>query len=268
MTITPDLRLTASFDKVGLSVAVTSVALLPMGGVALAQNAPPTWTGVYVGGQLGWVGTRAQTNTFFADGYATATGLSKNRINGPSIGAYYGYNRQFGSLVAGIEGDINARFGSSGAALMLPGLGKANGLAGGPGTIRVKREWDTSLRARLGFLLTERLMMFGTAGVSWADFTFSGLLPGFPAGATDALNRLSGVRRGAVFGGGFEYALNENWHAKIEALHTIYSARRSSYAGNVGEDTYLANFRSKVKSTTVRIGISHRFGTGGGSSLP
>lgn len=263
---------TPSINAMGRSLAVTSAALTPFAGQAVAQSAPPIWTGTYVGAQTGLEMPRATTSYAFVHsgyGFSSSNGQARNNWQAPEVGVYFGYNKQFGRIVAGFEGDINARFGSSRAMLIVPALGKANGLGGSTiGSLRVKNEWETSLRARLGFLATDRILVFGTAGVSWADFTFSGLVPGFPPGAADAISRLSGIRTGLVVGGGFEYALNENWHAKIEALHRIYHSKSSSYTGNSGEDTYLASFRSKLRSTTIRIGLSHRFGTATSPSLP
>ena len=82
-----NFRLTASFGKVILSAAAASAAFVPFAGPAVAQGAPPTWTGVYVGGQLGWVGSRSVTSVFVS-GYSSGFGQARNRLNGPAIGIY------------------------------------------------------------------------------------------------------------------------------------------------------------------------------------
>src|SRR5580704_13801025 len=71
-------------------------------------------------------------------------------------GIHAGYNYQFYSnLVAGVEGDINGRFGE--------GFFPATDLL-------MRSTWDASLRARLGILVTPRSLLYATGGVAFGDF--------------------------------------------------------------------------------------------------
>jgi outer membrane immunogenic protein len=260
-------RMTAGtrINKVGLGVAVSSAALAPYGQVAWAQGLP-SWTGFYVGGQFGLAASpvHSSQNYLFDTGYGgglSGFGSNSNSLSQGALGAYFGYNQQFGKFLAGLEGDINARFGSANSILPLYSLGKANGLGGGSlagyARFKVGSNWEGSLRARLGFLATERILLFGTAGVSWADFRFSSSgFPGAPA-IGPIWDSLGGTRSGFVFGGGFEYALSQFWHVKLEALHAIYDHHTANFTSTNGEETYLVH--TKLNTTTVRIGMSRQF---------
>lgn len=261
--------------KLNLVVAATAAAVAPVGGTALAQGSLPifTWTGFYVGAQAGInFNNVSSSHSYQFLGYAPQSFGSSNNHEQGTVGVFFGYNQQFGRIVAGIEADINANFGSSNARLSIPALGKINGLGGVVGSVRAKSDWQGSIRGRLGFLATNRLLIYATAGVSITDFSFSGtgttvFINPFAQDVYSTINQLSGQRTGVVLGGGIEFMINNAWRAKFEALHTIYNSKTATYVGNRGEERYTV--RNKISITTVRIGVSRSFSTGGGSaSLP
>ncbi|MGX9117302.1 outer membrane protein [Mesorhizobium sp. BHbsci] len=43
--------------------------------------------------------------------------------------------------------------------------------AGGGDTASIEQDWQASIRARLGMTLTERLLIYGTAGIAFSELS-------------------------------------------------------------------------------------------------
>jgi outer membrane immunogenic protein len=147
---------------------------------APVYKAPPvpvySWTGWYIGanGGYGWNNSAGfsevpgDQSTAFVNNtghhIVDPTSLSLSTKGGFG-GAQLGYNWQFGrNWVAGIEADFD------GADLKGSGSSGVN-MAGRPnfGTLTEsqKVEWFGTLRARLGVLLTNNLLLFATGGLAY-----------------------------------------------------------------------------------------------------
>ncbi len=259
-------KISVKFNKIALG-AVASV--LAPGTAALAQGAPPifVWTGFYTGLHAGTAFSNIPNRHTYSGYGPVASWTTNTNLQQATLGVHFGYKRQFGSLVAGVETEINVRFGSANAVFSFAGVGKANGLAAAPGTITARSRVEGNLRGVFGVLVNPRTLLYGTAGVSWANFKFggTGVLPisGAPIGPIH--NQLSGTRFGPVVGAGIEIALNEHWRGRIEALHAIYGSKTASFVFSGGEETY--RVRNKITTTTIRFGISRAFSTGGGPAI-
>src|SRR5687767_5917717 len=99
-------------------ILLASVALFGFAGAAAAadlpvRSAPPapiiaaapifTWTGFYVGGQVGY-GWNANDNDFvLPGGFVVQSGDFGDEGDGFLAGVHAGYNVQFGSFVVGVE---------------------------------------------------------------------------------------------------------------------------------------------------------------------
>jgi outer membrane immunogenic protein len=195
-----------------------------------AYNPPPlfTWTGLYLGAQIGYAwGTDTVTVIPFGFG----TDFTPNGVVG---GGHIGYNLQLNQFVAGLEGDIE---GTSISRTFSPG-----------GVI-----YDTSLdvqgsiRARLG-LAFDRVLLYATGGVEFAGFdtTVTGIFS----------DQTSQTRTGWTVGGGIEYALSPNWSIRAEYRYADF-----------GNFTQPAPFIFGLGSTVnhhetenaVRAGVTYRF---------
>lgn len=117
-----------------------------------------SWTGIYLGVQAGY--SWGQERTSFSDTLGRAFNGTAFRQSADSAlgGAHAGFNYQAGSIVLGIEGDIEAL--DAGATLVAPGI-----------AARVKRDWQASLRGRVGFAL-DRFMIYATGGAAFTDFNY------------------------------------------------------------------------------------------------
>jgi outer membrane immunogenic protein len=162
--------------------------------------APPvvfTWTGFYLGGNVGSAWSTIQDN-----------GVGGGNASSVMGGVSAGYNWQFAPFwVVGIEGD------ASWADLTVPaGSGDVN--------------WIGSVRARLGWTPTPTTLLYATGGIAWSDVNMPGV-DTLPADQT---------KNGWVAGGGFEWApWANNWSVRAEYLYYRFTSVQlgAGFAGDI-----------------------------------
>ena len=241
------------------TLALSSVASIALLGSALAADLPVrvaapaplmalpvmTWTGFYVGAAIGGVASQTKSSVNYNYNVRASNSEDFNiSMTQLSAGGYAGYNYQMASFVLGVEGDLNARFGKE-AILSSDGL-------------QLQSNWDASVRLRLGYLVTSRALVYATGGVAFANY-------GVDRGSCSSCaiygsSNPFGSRTGWTVGGGIEYALDSNWHMKLEYLYADYGNKSVSYDQGKGAVS------TKITSNAVRAGLSYRFG--GTSSAP
>ena len=112
-----------------------------------------TWTGLYLGGQIGYAwGT--DTLTVFPAGFGT--NFTPNGVVG---GAHIGYNLQLNQFVAGLEGDIE-------------GTGISRSFSPGGALYNTSIPVQGSIRGRLGVAF-DRALLYATGGAEFAGFDTS-----------------------------------------------------------------------------------------------
>lgn len=149
-----------------------------------------------------------------------------------------GYNwRPSGGLVAGIEGDLGLMDVSADDKIVYDGHVYRTHL--GP-------LWGT-VRARLGLLLTERMLVYATGGGAFmqVDEVSIGNTPGETASNAD-------FRAGWVVGAGAEYAFSDTASLKAEYLYMDFG-RYEGFSAN-REGFY---FENQVQ--VVRAGLNFKF---------
>ena len=237
-------------------ILLASVALFGFAGAASAADlptraAPPapvfaavpvfTWTGFYVGGQVGY-GWNANDNDFvLPGGFVVQSGDFGDEGDGFLAGVHAGYNVQLGSFVVGVEGDIEGVFGDDDDDF--------DGVVIGPGGVPVTYsiasssiDWQGSIRARAGFAV-DRALIYATGG-----FAFAGLSDGI--GNNDGDDTIAGWTLGA----GVEYAFTNNLTARLEYRYTNFNGDNSVFdAVDLGDND--------IEFHTVRAGVSYKFGT-------
>lgn len=222
---------------------VTSAALAADLPVRSAPMAPAprlamSWSGFYVGAQIGGATTEAKMVDFDND---RAT-LSWQSV---FVGLHAGYDHQIGNIVLGIEGDVNARFGSSESSLTY--------FDAIPWGWRSATKWDASVRARLGFLVTDSTLLYATGGVAFANMKLDN--PSCRACADwDDINLYGGTRTGWTVGAGIQYALSSNWSLRGEYRYADYGSKRSNY-----DNGKFAT--SRINEHRVSFGMSYKFGS-------
>jgi outer membrane immunogenic protein len=195
--------------------AAASAADLPMKAPMMAPAAVWSWTGWYVGGNIGG----GAASTAFGDPcfYCSAGNPTNGFFTG---GLQAGYNYQFGNGLLGIEADVN---GNTINNKFIMGGDDSNAMRTG-----LKVDWSGTIRARGGIVMNNTLL-YVTGGAAWANVrqtgtevcnTFcEGVGIGSPTGITA---NSSHTLWGAVVGAGVEYAVSPNWTVGGEFLHTMY----------------------------------------------
>jgi outer membrane immunogenic protein len=198
------------------------------------------WTGFYLGGAVGY-GTSRIT---YYDPAFPAWSLSHDP-HGFVGGVRGGYNRQFGSVVAGIEGEILKSGVSGGVTDTQPDF------AGDRFDADVT--WIGLLAGRLGYACGP-FLLFGRGGAAWArnELRYQyAQIPGF--GPT----QLNLTRMGWMLGAGVEYAIDRNWSASANYSYIGF--------GRTGDETFQPlpdGFVAQVSQSIqlVTVGLNYRFG--------
>lgn len=194
-----------------------------------------TWSGFYVGANVGYGFVRDDVVGVMHPGLLGSIGNA--RSNGVLGGLQAGYNIQSGSLVYGLEGDMQ---------LSAQKKTVTNTLAGY--TAQMKDPAFGTIRARLGYAMGNTLL-YATGGVAFTNVK---------ARLTDNILLLSDSsnewRTGWTAGAGVEYAFTNNWSTKLEYL---YVDTGKHWIGNVA-NAY--GTRETQSFHVVRAGLNYKFG--------
>ena len=242
------------FPAIAASLLATSAfaADLPRRGGAIAPApAMPVfvsmnWTGFYVGAQLGYSWDSQKVCEFNAAGALTASGCRKPGADGMVGGLHAGYNYQFGQIVMGLEGDIEAT-SKKGRVAPWPVAGTS---------YAAKTDWQGSLRGRVGYAF-DRALLYVTGGVAFANAKHTYVDAVVPVSV-----RTDSTRVGWTLGGGLEYAITNNWTARAEYRYTSFG-NKTDVMPAAGAGAF-SGFRYKNDNTdhTVRVGVSYLFNMG------
>jgi outer membrane immunogenic protein len=235
-------------------ILLASVGAIAIAGSAFAADlpyrgpppvyAPPppifTWTGIYIGGQVGYawgsdpideVDTVFDHNAFFND-----------KPNGVIGGAHLGYNLQIGQWVAGLEGSVD------GTSL------HGTRTSAGPLVVTMSTRPDVqgSIRGRVGVAF-DRVLIYGTGGAAFSGITNNYSL-GFPFFLSESDTK---TRTGWTVGGGLEYAVTNNWSIRAEYRYSDFGRSpdfpfSSITFGNV-------SFTHHLTENQVQAGFSYKF---------
>ncbi len=244
-------------------VSAASAADLPM------RAAPPaapfiaavpvfTWTGFYVGGQVGYAWGEDDTRLFVGGTPVDlgALGVSLDSDSDGFVGGVHaGYNYQIGSFVLGVEGDLEAAGIDGDVTVTSPAF------PGASATVSNEINFQGSLRARVGVAF-DRALIYATGGVAFAniDNTYSATVPagafvGVPAGTYS--ESFEDTQWGWTLGAGVEYAFTNNLTARVEYRYTQFDNYRNT-------STFLSpgdSAEQEPEFHTVRVGLSYKFGT-------
>jgi outer membrane immunogenic protein len=178
----------------------------PRAPVAYIPEPVFSWTGFYIGGNLGFGWNQGGVNDS-----SPPLGLGVNYGNPSGNGVFVGggqigANYQFSSFVIGVEGNFDWAANNSNS---FPGV------ATPLGTIRVSSNdrWITTLAGRFGWAV-DHLLIYGKAGGGWVgagNFAITNV----GTGASVALSN-SNTNSGWLVGLGAEYAITNHVTAKLE----------------------------------------------------
>ncbi|HET6377719.1 MAG TPA: outer membrane protein [Methylocella sp.] len=249
--------LLASAGAIALSASAALAADLP-------SRAPPppyvppapifTWTGVYVGGQIGYAWASDSTNFTTADPDRPFFNASTNP-NGVIGGAHVGYNLQYNQWLVGLEGSVDGT-SVSGSNFLAPQPGFLH-LVHPPLSVTGKANIQGSIRGRIG-VAWDRLLIYGTGGV-----TFAGIEDDYNLGAPFFLtSNISKTRAGWTVGGGVEYAVTNNWSVRVEYRYNNWGSYNDFPFPTLGNGVIFSPIaRHNFTQSQVQAGFSYKFDT-------
>jgi outer membrane immunogenic protein len=246
-------------------VQASTAADMPRKAIPAAAPAPYSWTGLYLGGNIGWAGTSTDYNSAMvftgaapfavAASVAFINALGSRSADGSGFtgGVQLGYNWQMGAWVFGIEGDFNALSAST----SLTGTGVTPG--GTPvGLLHsFDPNWLATVRGRIGYAWDRHLLYF-TGGAAFLDADFSTTFFNGTLLNTTIL-RGDATKAGWTIGGGWEWAFMARWSAKVEYLYADFETfTNAGLVGTAALNNPMTN-TVDVDMHLVRVGLNYRF---------
>jgi opacity protein-like surface antigen len=250
------------------SVGLMSLAVAGSASAAdIALPPPPaaiwSWSGLYVGGHVGYGWGRDPFTDVIFSGKAPLTGInSKGGVWGFQAGA----NWQSGAWVGGLEIDLSGT-GIKGSSSVSSDI-----IVGGEDIRTSVSQTDKfdllgSARGRLGYLVSPNVLLYGTGGLAWTRFVQNAdeaILISIPATPTATIAFSSSTpqwRFGFVVGAGVETRLwDSNWLARVEYLHYDFGDSGSSFFSGSGSSNSFTS--GHLTTDVVRTGLSYKFGQG------
>jgi len=217
----------------------------------LPRKAPPLpvvaspWDGLYAGVQGGYSWANSSgTLSEIVGGNAIPWTLHPQ---GFIVGGHAGYGRQIGSVVVGVEADLE--WAGHNSKTTLPDRRFAP--FGFPTTDFVSDlNWLASVRGRVGIPFGNTLV-YGTGGFAAADVVTKYFPGGFPL----SFANLSKVRPGWTVGAGVEHAFAPGWSGRAEYRYTELDSP-SFY--EVPFFSFNATDRNHFNFHALRVGVSYR----------
>jgi outer membrane immunogenic protein len=214
-------------------IAAVLVCLLTTCGLAQAADlsarpvapVPYTWTGLYIGGNAGYVGTAVDQTV------SGGAGMGSTDISGFLAGGQVGGNYQIGAIVLGAEADFDGTTitKSTTAGILV-------------GTEQIP--WMATLRGRVGVAFG-RFLVYGTAGGAATEIRSV-----LNAGVNGSANTT--ITSGAwTAGGGLEVAISESLSARLEYLYLETGTLNLAYIGPIA-------VTGRVEQNIVRAGLNYR----------
>lgn len=286
------------------SVAFPALAAdLPSHKAPVVTAPPPMWTGFYAGLNAGatWANNNDQTITVapvatndtqlwtapvYNNALAFSVAASANGKNSGSNagfigGGQIGYNWQFmGSVVAGLEADIQGTTGNSGTetvatVVATPFRDSWVGTKSASGSL----DYIGTVRGRLGWLATPTLLVYGTGGLAYGGVTLnaSSIVTNTRYSpdiirSTPGEVRYSNTQVGWTAGGGAEWLFLPNWSTKVEYLYydlgtatqnfAMTSVANGQFTGVVISNEFAVfsgQARARINGNIVRAGVNYHF---------
>ena len=232
--------------------SAAQAADMPLKAPPRAYSVPEVgdWTGFYIGvhAGYGW-GKGTLDDLDIAD--VNDAPFHNPKPKGGVFGGHAGFNWQTGRFVGGLEVDYsfaNLKETQSFSQSFSCGDDCTDTISR---TLRSKVDALASTRARAGFLLTDSLLAYGTAGIGWAQSQASEARTDCTECNTNTFTAKSN-NFGWVAGGGLEYKLTQNVLLRGEYLH--YDFGSVGYAFENGPTV-----NTKLTVDVARGGLSFKF---------
>lgn len=214
--------------------------------VAPAAVVAGDWTGGYVGASLSYVITGKDRVGFHdaAPPHTYRGDIGSAKLNGLQGGLHLGYRNQVNDWVVGGELSYEASKAKDARSYDLTHT------VGRGGKVTSAKDSTIGLRAKVGRLVDEQTLVYGTVGVARSKFKYTVHDDTY----VNAAN-IEGVQKynktGFTVGLGVERKLNENWSVLGEYEYAHYKKTELLFRDVVTQAT--------PKHHTIRLGVNYNF---------
>jgi outer membrane immunogenic protein len=258
--------LLASVGAIALTGSAALAADLPSRAPPPVYLPPPpvfTWTGIYLGVQIGGAWGSGSSN-FTAFDAVTGTSVDNSIGGSPSGvigGGHLGFDYQIptwnwfssSGVVIGLEGSVDGSSLSKTTVVDLPGA------FGGSGTLTANSSADIqgSIRGRLG-IAWDRVLVYATGGVAFGGINTNFELNGVDAAGVSFFGQTSrsNSRTGWTVGGGIEYALTPNWSIGAEYRFTDFGTINGE--ATLSDGGFFSG-RRRLEENQVQARLNYKF---------
>jgi outer membrane immunogenic protein len=193
---------------------------------------PPTWTGCYIGGNIGGAFGNASV-TDNASG-AEVSGNGSGFAGGGQIGCDYQFSNGF---VIGMrdmfDGTSNKKSGTFATGPLAGDVANFN------------NQWFDTLTARLGYAVQPDWLLYFQGGGAWAQTSTNITAAGLQIGQT------SSTRTGWTIGGGLEWMFAPHWSTFLEGNYMDFGSNSGTVAG--------IPVTAKTTESNVLVGVNYHF---------
>jgi outer membrane immunogenic protein len=243
--------------------------------VAPASIPPPTWnwTGLYVGANIGWVGSTDSVTNHGTDSGAAGLGTSLLRGGIPGAinlnqtgvigGGQVGYNWQVApTWVVGVETDFEGSGANGSNAFTFLGI---------PGILPIttvfnrELDWVGTLRGRAGYLWFPSLLLYGTGGLAYGQNKIgtTAICPAWTPPCQSeggTANQASNTSVGFAIGTGAEWLFAPAWSVRAEYLYVEFGRHSDTISYAYGPNVSTLTSTVRERDNIVRFGVNYMFG--------
>jgi outer membrane immunogenic protein len=236
--------LTLLAAAIGLAASQASAADLPRKAPAYIPPAPPpiTWTGCYIGANIGGVFGRREADFGFGNLSTDNSGFA----GGGQIGCDYQFS---GGWVLGFRNMFDGSNLSRDRTITFA--------TGDVATVNFKNNWFDTLTGRIGYSFTPAWLWYFQGGAAWAKNSADVTINGFDIGSA------SRTRTGWTIGGGVEWMFAPHWSAFLEGNYMDFGSTDRTLVTPLAPVCALGcAFNTKTTAATVLVGVNYRFNWG------
>jgi outer membrane immunogenic protein len=222
------------------------------------------WSGLYIGGNLGYGWGDGNTDFSFLpspEEFGDANTSLRARSTGVIGGAQLGYNWQIGSLVTGLEADIQGS-GIKGSARAIPTLvGTTIPDSDTVLSTEQKLSWFGTVRGRLGVTVTPELLLYGTGGLAYGHVDASANTRFPDDNQFQHPASVSEPKVGWTAGAGAEWMFARNWSAKLEYLYVDLGSESAiaNSTSNLVDPKFKVGYTWHTRENIARVGVNYHF---------
>jgi outer membrane immunogenic protein len=269
-------RLSPVFVSGVIAVALTQIASaadLPRKAPAAAPPLPMySWTGFYVGGNIGYGWGNGDTDFIPLPTAAGFINLAPTTLStdpkGVIGGIQLGYNWQMATWVFGVEADFQGS-GIKGDVALSPFLQNTGATFNGTLSASEDIKWFGTLRGRVGYLVTPAVLLYATGGLAYGHVDYAANANFTPQGTQQYPAAFSKTKAGWTAGAGVEWAFANNWSVKFEYLYfdlgdesTIANGIPGLAGGSCGGGPTVfcqVGYNWETTGNIVRGGVNYKF---------